>query len=182
MKRTRRMALCAILIALALCLSYMERFIPLQLVVPLPGVKLGLANIVTLMALYLLDGRTAVTVLLLRCLLHTPFSGSLTALAFSVTGGLLALAVMELARRTGLFSVYGVSVLGAAAHNIGQIAAASLLFGSPYIISYLPFLLLVSVLTGLVTGSAASGTFRVLESSGQIPNLSREASYAGASR
>lgn len=182
MKQTRRMALCAILIALALCLSYMERWIPLNLVVPLPGVKLGLANLVTLMALYLLDGKTAVTVLLLRCVLHTPFSGSLTALAFSLTGGLLALGVMTLARRTGVFSIYGVSVLGAAAHNTGQIGAATVLFGSPYIISYLPFLLLVSVVTGLVTGSAAAGTFRVLEASGQIPTLHREANYAGAPR
>ena len=181
MNKTKRLALCAILIALAMCLAYMERFIPLNLVVPLPGVKLGLANIVTLMALYLLNGSTALTVLVLRCVLNTPFSGSITALAFSLTGGLLALGVMALARRLPLLSIYGVSILGAAAHNIGQICAAMVLFGSGYIVSYLPFLLVVSVATGLATGSAAAGTFRVLCGAGQFP-VRKEERCAGASR
>ena len=182
MKKTRRLTLCAILIALALGLSYMERFIPLNLVVPLPGVKLGLANIVTLMALYFLDVPTAFTVLILRCILNTPFSGSITALAFSVTGGVFALAVMALARHIPQISIYGVSILGAAAHNIGQICAAMVLLGSTYVIAYLPFLLLVSILTGVITGSAASGSFRVLRAAGQFPGLRKEQSYAGASR
>lgn len=182
MKKTRRLTLCAILIALALGLSYIERFIPLNLVVPLPGVKLGLANIVTLMALYFLDVPTAFTVLILRCILNTPFSGSITALAFSVTGGVFALAVMALARHIPQISIYGVSILGAAAHNIGQICAAMVLLGSTYVIAYLPFLLLVSILTGVITGSAASGSFRVLRAAGQFPGLRKEQSYAGASR
>lgn len=182
MKKTRRLTLCAILIALALGLSYMERFIPLNLVVPLPGVKLGLANIVTLMALYFLDVPTAFTVLILRCILNTPFGGSITALAFSAIGGVFALAVMALARHIPQISIYGVSILGAAAHNIGQICAAMVLLGSTYVIAYLPFLLLVSILTGVITGSAASGSFRVLRAAGQFPGLRKEQSYAGASR
>ena len=182
MKKTRRLTLCAILIALALGLSYIERFIPLNLVVPLPGVKLGLANIVTLMALYFLDVPTAFTVLILRCILNTPFSGSITALAFSAIGGVFALAVMALARHIPQISIYGVSILGAAAHNIGQICAAMVLLGSAYIIAYLPFLLMVSILTGVITGSAASGSFRALRAAGQFPGLRKEQSYAGASR
>ena len=137
--KTKALALCAVLVALALGLSYLERFLPLQMAVPLPGVKLGLANIVTLMALYFLGTRPAVTILGLRCVLGSLFGGGLSALAFSLTGGLLALGTMTLARRIPALSVYGVSVLGAAAHNLGQICAAMVLLGSVYVISYLPF-------------------------------------------
>ena len=162
MRGTRRLTLCAVLIALAMSLSYMERFIPLDLVVPLPGVKLGLANIVTLMALYFLDVPSAFTILILRCLLNMPFSGSITALFFSLMGGTLALTVMALAKKIRFLSPYGVSVLGAAAHNTGQIAAAMLTLRSTYVIGYLPFLLAVSIVTGLITGAASCGTFRAL--------------------
>ena len=170
--KAKRIALCAVLTALALGLSYMERFLPLQLVVPLPGVKLGLANIVTLMALCFLGGRTAVTVLVLRCFLGSVFGGGVTALAFSLTGGLLALGVMGAARRLPFLSVYGVSILGAAAHNIGQIFAAMAVLKSVTVVSYLPFLLLVSMATGMLTGAAASASFRALIAAGQRPVLS----------
>lgn len=170
--KARRIALCAVLTALALGLSYMERFLPLQLVVPLPGVKLGLANIVTLMALFFLGGRTAVTVLVLRCFLGSMFGGGVTALAFSLTGGLLALFTMWAARRLRFLSLYGVSILGAAAHNIGQIFAAMAVLKSYTVVSYLPFLLLVSIATGLLTGVAASASFRALLAAGQRPVLS----------
>ena len=180
--KTKQVALCAVLVALALGLSYMERFLPLQLVVPLPGVKLGLANIVTLMALYFLGARPALTILGLRCFLGALFGGGLSALAFSLTGGLLALGTMALARRLPFLSIYGVSVLGAAAHNVGQICAAMVLLGSVYVISYLPFLLAVSVVTGLVTGTASSASFQALLAAGQRPILSQEVSYAGNHR
>ena len=73
MTKTKQLALSAVLVALALGLSYLERFIPLQLLIPLPGVKLGLANIVTMMALYFLSGRIAFSVLVVRCLLGSLF-------------------------------------------------------------------------------------------------------------
>ena len=69
MKTTKQLTICAVLISLALALSYAERFIPLQMVIPLPGIKLGLANIVTLIALYLLGARSAFTILVIRCIL-----------------------------------------------------------------------------------------------------------------
>ena len=167
--KAKRIALGAVLTALALGLSYMERFLPLQLVVPLPGVKLGLANIVTRMALLFLGGRTAVTVLVLRCFLGSVFGGGVTALAFSLVGGLLALGTMGAARRLPFLSLYGVSILGAAAHNIGQIFAAMAVLKSVTVVSYLPFLLLVSIATGLLTGAAASASFRALRAAGQMP-------------
>jgi len=160
MKHTKKIALCAVLIALALALSYTERFLPLQMVVPLPGIKLGLANIVTLVALYLLGARWAFMILVCRCLLGAAFGGGFTGLLFSLTGGVLAMGVMALSRKSRLFSVYGVSILGAAAHNTGQIAASMVLMHSFYIGAYLPYLLLVAVVTGLLTGGACAAVLK----------------------
>ena len=157
------MTLCAILIALALALSYTERFIPLQMVVPLPGVKLGLANIVTLIALYLLGPKYAFAILIPRCIFGAVFGGGITGLMFSLTGGILAMATMALAKKLPLFSVYGVSILGAAAHNVGQILAAMFLMHSYYIGAYLPYLLIVALFTGFATGAACAGVLRAFK-------------------
>lgn len=163
MSKTKRLALCAVLISLALALSYTERFLPLQLLIPLPGVKLGLANIVTLIALYLLGPGAAFGILVPRCILGAVFGGGITGLLFSLTGGLLAVSVMVLCRRIRALSVYGVSVLGAAAHNVGQILAAMVLMQSVYVGAYLPYLLVVSVFTGCATGAAGAGVLRVMK-------------------
>ena len=166
MKTTRHLTLCAMMITLALALSYAERFIPLHMAIPLPGIKLGLANIVTLVALYLLGAKSAFIILILRCFLGAIFGGGITGLFFSLTGGILSMAVMTLAGRISLFSVYGVSILGAAAHNIGQIGIAIFLMKSVYIGAYLPYLLLVGLFTGFATGSAGAGILRILTSAG----------------
>ena len=76
---------------------------------------------------------------------------------------------MSVIRRLGLFSVYGVSILGAASHNIGQILVAMFLMNSVYVAGYLPYLLAVSVFTGMATGAACAGVFKALIASGQIP-------------
>ena len=162
MAKTKQLTLCALLIALALALSYTERFIPLQMVVPLPGVKLGLANIVTLIALYLLGPKYAFAILIPRCVFGAIFGGGITGLLFSLTGGVLAIAVMALSRKLPVFSVYGVSILGAAAHNVGQILAAMALMHSIYIGAYLPYLLIVALFTGFATGAAAAGVLRAV--------------------
>ena len=162
MQKTKQLTLCAILICLALALSYVEHFIPLHLLIPLPGIKLGLANIVTLIALYLLGAKSAFTVLVLRCILGAAFGGGITSFLFSVTGGLLAMAVMTAAQHVKKLSIYGVSILGAAFHNIGQILIAMLLMKSVYVAAYLPYLLGVAIFTGLLTGSACAGTLRAL--------------------
>ena len=163
MGRTKNIAQSAVLIALALALSYAERFIPLQMLIPLPGVKLGLANIVTLVALYRLDWKQAAAILLSRCFLGAVFGGGITGFLFSLTGGALALSVMLLSKKTPVFSVYGVSILGAAAHSTGQILAAMVLMQSVYVCAYLPYLLIVSLFTGSATGAGCAGVLRVLK-------------------
>jgi len=150
------------MIALALALSYTERLIPLQMVVPLPGIKLGLANIVTLIALSLFKTSYACAILLCRCVFGAVFGGGITGLAFSLCGGMLALAVMVAAGKSPLFSIYGISVLGAAAHNIGQILAAMVLMNSVYISAYLPYLLIAANVTGLLTGGVCARILQIL--------------------
>ena len=162
---TKQLTLCALLTAMALALSYLENLFPLALAIPIPGVKLGLANVVTLFALFALGPGEALLILLARCFLGSLFAGNVNALLFSLLGGLCAMGTMILlARRRGL-SVYGVSVGGAAAHNCGQIAAA-LTLGSGAPLYYLPVLLAVSLLTGGLTGLAAACLFRGLRHTG----------------
>lgn len=162
MKRAKNIALCGVLISLALVLSYVERFIPLQMVIPLPGIKLGLANIVTLVALFLLGPKNAYTIVIVRCVLGAIFGGGISGLLFSLTGGLLALTVMLIASKVSCFSIFGVSILGAAAHNIGQILVSMVLMNSVYIGAYLPYLLVIALFTGFATASASAGVLRVL--------------------
>lgn len=154
----KKLTLCGMLTALAIVLSLAERLFPLDAIVPVPGVKLGLANVVTLFALTRLPTRDAVAILLCRVALSSLLMGSVTAFLFSLFGGLLALAVMGLLLRAeGKFcSVLGVSVAGAAAHNIGQIIAAVIWMKTGAVIAYLPLLLVMSVPLGLVTGLTAA--------------------------
>ena len=160
---TRNIALCAVLAALALGLSTLEGLFPLSLIVPLPGVKLGLANIVTVFALYQLGAGAALAILLTRCLLGGLFAGNVSAMLFSLLGGVTAMLVMIALRRCRRLSVYGVSVGGAAAHNIGQIGAAMIVLGGTAVLGYLPVLLAVSLLTGTLTGFVAGLLFRAMK-------------------
>ena len=147
-----RLTRCAVLTALALALSVAEGLVPLTVIFPLPGLRLGLANLVTVYALCRLSGREALLILAARCLLGSLVGGNLTALAFSLTGGLLALGVMAAALRLPGTSLFGVSIAGAAAHNTGQILAALAVLQTQAPLVYLPPLLLCSLVTGAVTG------------------------------
>ena len=159
---TRQLTLCAMLTALALALSWVERFLPLSLLIPLPGIKLGLANIVTLFALYALGPAQALLILLCRCTLGALFAGNLNALIYSLFGGVAAMLTMILLQKGKRLSVYGVSLGGAAAHNCGQVAAAVLTLGNTAPLYYLPVLLGVSLFTGALTGLIAACLFRAL--------------------
>ena len=156
---TRQLALCAVLTALALGLSTLENLFPVTLLIPMPGVKLGLANIVTVFALYQLGALPALAILTARCLLGGLFAGNASAMLFSLLGGLTAMLVMILLR---CLSIYGVSIGGAAGHNLGQMAAALITLGNTAVLGYLPFLLGISLLTGTLTGFVSSLLFRAM--------------------
>ena len=163
---TKELTLCALLTAMALALSYLENLFPLALAIPVPGIKLGLANIVTVFALYALGSSRALMILLARCFLGAVFAGNMNALIFSVMGGVTAMVVMILLKKWKKLSVYGVSIGGAAAHNCGQVAAAVLTLGNMGPLYYLPILLGVSLFTGALTGLIAACLFRALAYTG----------------
>lgn len=151
----QELTMCGLLVAVAMVLSAIERLFPLQLVVPIPGVKLGLANVVTVFALCNLGLRSTATIVCCRVLLTAILFGSVVSFFFSLFGGLCAMLVMwVLLPLTGRWlSLVGVSVAGAAAHNVGQIGAAILTLGTTDVVGYLPLLLLLSIPMGLVTGA-----------------------------
>lgn len=149
---SRRLARCGVLTALALALSWAESLLPIGLLLPVPGFKLGLSNLVTVFALCRLGRGEALLVLLARCLLGALFAGSPASLLFSLGGGALAFGAMALSLPCRRLSLYGVCLLGAAAHNVGQIAVAIPVLGSGAVAAFLPPLLLLSLATGALTG------------------------------
>ena len=158
--KTKKLTLLALLSAIALTIFMLEAQIPSP--VPIPGVKLGLANIVTVFTVFVLGPKEGAAVLAVRIFLGAVFAGNMNALIFSLLGGFSAMLVMILLSKSRHLSIYGVSVGGAAAHNCGQIAAACLTLGSMAPLYYLPILLGASLITGAVTGVAAACLFRVL--------------------
>lgn len=148
----KRLTRCAVLTALALALSVAEGLVPLTILFPLPGLRLGLANLVTVYVLVTMGGGEALLILLARCFLGALLGGNLSSLAFSLTGGLLAFALEWLLLKWRPLSLFGVCMAGAAAHNTGQILAAMALMRTAAPLVYLPPLLLASVVTGAFTG------------------------------
>lgn len=151
----RRLTRCAVLTALALAISVCEGLVPISVLIPLPGLRLGLANLVTVYALCRLSPKESFAILLSRCLLGAVVGGNLSALAFSLTGGVLAFLTMWALLHLPGLSLFGVCVAGAAAHNAGQVLAAMAVLASPAIAVYLAPLLLFSLVTGAVTGAAS---------------------------
>ncbi len=161
MNRTRKLVFMALLTALELTIWVIEAQIPAP--VPVPGIKLGLASVITLAAMASLGRREAGCILLARILLGALFAGSASALLFSLTGGIVSWCVM--AALLGLFPeklMWVVSVFGAIGHNAGQLLAAVLVTGTPGILWYGPALLAAAIVTGVFTGLGAMYLTRAL--------------------
>ena len=151
---TKRVVHMGMLIALAMILSFIESQIPAFIAIP--GMKIGLANIAIVFALYTLGFRNALVVSLIRVVLSALLFGSVVSLAYSLAGALLSLAGMALLRKSTLFGVVGVSVSGAVLHNLGQIGVAWLILKTQALVYYLPFLLFSAVAGGVVIGAVAA--------------------------
>ncbi len=149
MKNTRRLALMALLTAVAMILSYVESLLPSPGV---PGVKIGLANIAVIFALYRFGWKEAAAVSLVRVGMVSLLFGSLGALFYSLAGAVLSLAVMVLLRRLDRFSPVGVSVARGVAHNAGQVLMAMVLLETQRLIWYLPVLVLSGLAGGILVG------------------------------
>ncbi len=148
--KSKKVAIYGLLIALAFVLSYIESLIPLP--IPIYGIKLGLANIVVLVSLYLLGVRQAFALSLVRIILVGFTFGNLSTMMYSVAGGLLSWAMMTIIKKCKLFSMVGVSVIGGVSHNIGQIIVAIFVVDNLYIIYYLPFIIISGVISGILIG------------------------------
>ena len=150
MDKTKKIATYGVMAALAMILSYVEMQLPAF--VAIPGVKMGLTNIVVIVALYKMGNKSAIFINIVRIIAVSLLFGTLMSFAFSFAGGMLSTLVMILLKKTDKFSTVGVSVAGGITHNIGQIRAAMLLLNTKAIIWYLPVLWLSGILSGLLIG------------------------------
>ena len=156
MKRpAKKIALLGLCTAIAMVLAWVEIQLP-PLVASIPGIKLGLPNIVILYVLYTLDWRMAATVSLTRLLISSLLFGNVLTLAYSAAGALLSLLVMLLLKRLDLFSSVGVSVAGGVSHNLGQILVAMLLLDTPQIALYMLVLAVTGTISGILVGLCAA--------------------------
>ena len=152
--KTKKLTRMALLSAIALTIFLVEAQIPMP--VPIPGVKLGLANIITVYAVFTLGGWEAAGILTVRVILGAVFSGQMMNLLYSAAGGALALLVtLGLRRILTERQIWVAGCLGAVAHNLGQIGVAIAVTQTPAIITYLPVLLVSGLVAGLFTGLAA---------------------------
>lgn len=162
----RRVTTAGVFVALALIFGYVESLIPFNFGVP--GIKLGLANVVVVTALYMMKLPDTIIISVIRILVSGLLFGNVMSLAYSLAGGILSLAVMILIKWTDKFSVTGVSIAGGVFHNVGQILMAMIITEIPVIAYYLPVLMGVGILTGLLIGIISGRALTILDRSLKI--------------
>ena len=148
----RKISVISLFSAFAILLSYVETFIPS---IGIPGAKLGLANIAVILALYLLDAESAIIINVVRILIVGFLFGSVASMAFALAGAFASLTVMIILKKFFGFSIITVSIFGGFFHEVGQILIAFILIDSYSIFYYLPILLIVGIVTGLIIGLLA---------------------------
>lgn len=157
---TKNVAVTGVFIALAMVFSYIETFIPINIGVP--GVKLGLANIVTIVVLHKLGVGRAVLVSLIRIVLSAMLFGNMTVMLYSLAGAMVSLLVMAMLCKLKFFSIAGVSIAGGVAHNMGQLILAMFMLSDQHVLYYSPVLIISGTIAGIVTGILAVAiTYRV---------------------
>lgn len=157
MRKTSKMVYIGLLVAQALVLHIFERMIPVPFITP--GAKLGLSNLITVVAIYTLDRkRDAFLVVLLKLLLSTMFGGNLSSLMYSMAGGILSFLAMIMVKETlkDKVSIIGVSATGAIFHNVGQLLIAASIVNNLGVMLYLPVLSIVGIGTGIFIGITAN--------------------------
>lgn len=150
MNRNEKLTKMAMLVALAMIFSYVESLIPINF--GIPGMKLGVANLVTVTGLYFLELPEVFLVVVTRILLTGFLFGNGMSIIYSLAGGILSLLMMAVIKRNNGFSVIGVSIMGGVSHNIGQIIVASIVVENLKLVYYLPALLIAGAVTGFIMG------------------------------
>lgn len=154
-KKIQKLAFLGVMAAAAMILSYVEAILP-PVFTAVPGIKLGLPNVVIIFVLYYMGASAAALISLVRMILTSLLFGSLVSLIYSLAGAALSLAIMILLKKTNIFSAIGVSVTGGVAHNIGQILMAMLLLETAEIGYYLIVLAATGTIAGLLVGVLAA--------------------------
>ena len=157
-KVKNRVAYFGVFTALALIFSYIETLVPISF--GIPGVKLGLANLIIVIALYKIPLREVYVLSIVRVLLSGVLFGNYFSIAYSLAGGLLSLTVMALLKKGGGFSVIGISIAGGVCHNIGQLVVAMIVVETFAMSYYMPVLLVAGLITGFLIGVVADQVLR----------------------
>lgn len=157
-RSSHRIAFLGMFIAIAMVLSYVESLIPLSFAVP--GIKLGLANMVTIIVIFKMRVADAWIVAIVRVILSSILFGNMTVMLYSLAGAFASLMVMTIFRRINFFSMVGVSILGAVCHNAGQIATAAWLLRNSSIFYYIPALMVSGCIAGVCIGIAGAAVIR----------------------
>ena len=158
--KAKRITRLALMICIALVLSYVERFFIIP--IPIVGIKLGLANLAVIVSLYLYNEADACIVSVMRVFLAVFLLGNVSGFLFSLGGAILSLAVMCLAKRVDFFSLTGTSILGAIFHNIGQILVCAVITQTMGVLFYLPVLIIAGAVCGLLNGTVANMLVKAL--------------------
>lgn len=148
--RTKRIAYVGLFIALAFVFSYIEFLLPINL--GIPGAKLGLANLVIIVSMYLLGERDAFLLSMIRIVLVAFTFANMGSMLYSLAGGVLSFLIMWIGKKSKVLSVAGVSVLGGVFHNVGQILMAMFMLGSDSLLYYLPILMITGIVSGVIIG------------------------------
>lgn len=156
-----RAAYFGVFTALALIFSYVESLIPIHFGVP--GIKLGLANLLIVIFLYKRNAKEALLLSVIRIVLSGFLFANLFSILYSLAGGILSLAVMAYLKKRGTFSVVGISIAGGVAHNLGQLVVAMLVVETYRVGYYFPVLLIAGVLTGMLIGIVAAEILKRLK-------------------
>ena len=154
MKKTDKIAVSAMMIALAMVLSFVESQIPP--LTAIPGIKLGLANIAVIFVLYRLGIKEAIIVSLVRVFLVSLLFGSFVSMLYGLCGAVVSLGLMIILKKFSPLGTTAISVLGGVGHNIGQIAVACFLTETAQLLYYLPFLILSGTVSGILIGIVAA--------------------------
>ncbi|MEE1038066.1 MAG: Gx transporter family protein [Eubacterium sp.] len=159
--RSYNVAVASIFAALAMIFSYVEAILPFS--VGIPGVKLGIANIVIVMALYKLNVKYALLINLIRIFIAGFLFSGVFGILYSLAGGLLSLVVMVLVKKAKVFSVVGVSLAGGVAHNLGQLITAALIVSNIKLFLYFPVLVFSGLFSGIIIGIVAGLALEKIE-------------------
>ena len=159
--KASKLSLLALSVSLAMILSFVESQIPAM--VAIPGVKVGLVNIVVVFALYKLGWKEAVVISLTRVFLVGLLFGNGISILYSITGATVSFAAMVLLKQAKVFSTMAVSVAGGVLHNLGQIAMACVIMGTDVLRYYAPFLILSGTLAGIAIGVLAAIMIRRID-------------------